>query len=238
MNTREYRNYIKRVTAKDEASANISDDNDGDPPASGPSSGDLDVDADAAPKATSRDEALRRVTAEEAVRHDRKRKKTRSNDDWASSTAEDACITRMKNVTTRLAYKVEHVVDMETVVILAAVLRGNEHDAGTLESSLTAAENNLVAAGAAPAIVDGRGSTGTRHQSPRSSPTSATQGLRAPRSTTTRLPDLHPRKEARAVGESSLTRAARLQLERFMRTEPERGAGRAKCINVDEANSP
>jgi hypothetical protein len=157
VNTREYRDYIKRVTAKDKASANTSDDNDGDPPASGPSSGDLEVDADAAPTATSRDEALRRVAAEEAVRHDRKRKKTTSNDDWASSTDEDACITRMKNVTTRLAYNAEHVVDMETVVILATVLKGNEHDVGTLESSLTAAENNLVAAGAAPAIVDGVG---------------------------------------------------------------------------------
>ena len=84
-----------------------------------------------------------------------KRTKTTSNDDWASSTDEDARITRMKNGTTRLAYKAEHVIDMETGVILAAeVLKGNEHDAGTLESSLTAAEKNLVAAGAAPAIVD------------------------------------------------------------------------------------
>ena len=84
-----------------------------------------------------------------------KRTKTTSNDDWASSTDEDARITRMKNGTTRLAYKAEHVIDMETGVILAAeVLKGNEHDAGTLESSLTAAEKNLVAAGAAPAIVE------------------------------------------------------------------------------------
>jgi transposase len=61
----------------------------------------------------------------------------------------------MKNGTTRLAYKPEHVVDMETGVILAAeVFKGNEHDAGTLESSLTAAEKNLVAAGAAPAFVE------------------------------------------------------------------------------------
>lgn len=153
-----YRDYIKRVTAEDEASANTSDGNDGDPPASGPSSGDIDVDADAAPKATSTDEAPRKVTAEEAVRHDRKRKKTTSNDDWASSTDEDARITRMKNGTTRLAYKAEHVVDMETGVILAAeVFKGNEHDAGTLENSLTAAEKNLVAAGAAPVIVDENG---------------------------------------------------------------------------------
>jgi transposase len=152
-----YRDYIKRVTAEDEASANKSNDNDGDPPASGPSSGG-DLDVDAAPKATSVDEAPRKVTAEEAVRHDRKRKKTTSNDDWASSTDEDARITRMKNGTTRLAYKAEHVVDMETGAILAAeVFKGNEHDASTLETSLTAAEKNMVAARAAPATVEDEG---------------------------------------------------------------------------------
>ena len=54
-----------------------------------------------------------------------------------------------------MAYKAEHVVDMDTRVILAAeVFNGNEHDAGTPESSLTAAEKNLVAAGAAPAFVE------------------------------------------------------------------------------------
>ena len=42
-----------------------------------------------------------------------------------------------------MAYKAEHVIDMETGAILAAeVLKGTEHDAGTLGGSLTAAEEN------------------------------------------------------------------------------------------------
>ena len=143
-----YQEYIKRVTQEDEAAvaANSGDNNDGDPPA-GKSSGSDDVNAETPPEPSTADKAARKVTAEEAVRHDRKRKKTTSNDDWASCTDGDARITRMKNGTTRLAYKAEHVVDMETGAILAAeVLKGNEHDAATLESSLTAAEKNIAAA--------------------------------------------------------------------------------------------
>lgn len=108
--------------------------------------------------------APRRVTAEEAVRHDRKRKKTTSNADWASPTDVDARITRMKNGTTRLAYKTEHVIDMETGAILAAeVFKGNEHDAATLESSLSAAEKNIAAAVAA-VVVESQGEAW--HQQP------------------------------------------------------------------------
>jgi len=87
------------------------------------------------------------VSAEEAVRHDRKRKKTTSNNDWASPTDVDARIARMKNGTTRLAYKAEHVIDMETGAILAAeVFKGNEHDAATIERSLATAARNIAAA--------------------------------------------------------------------------------------------
>jgi carotenoid cleavage dioxygenase-like enzyme len=57
---------------------------------------------------------MRKVTDEEARRHDRRRKKTTSNQDWTSPTDDAARITRMKNGTTRLAYKAERVVDMET----------------------------------------------------------------------------------------------------------------------------
>lgn len=153
-----YRDYIKRVTAEDEAAASGGAD-EGDGP-TGPSSdgGDApavvvaDGAADAEPSTTaSADDKApatpRKVTDEEAVRHDRKRKKTTSNTDWASPTDTDARITRMKNGTTRLAYKAEHVVDMESGAILAAeVLQGNEHDASTITSSLVAAEQNIAAA--------------------------------------------------------------------------------------------
>ena len=155
-----YRDYIKRVTAEDEAAASGGADEGAG--RAGPSGGDGDGDgpdvvvaegkSDAEPSTTASadDEAPatpRKVTDEEAVRHDRKRKKTTSNTDWASPTDPDARITRMKNGATRLAYKAEHVVDMESGAVLAAcVLQGNEHDASTITSSLIAAEQNIAAA--------------------------------------------------------------------------------------------
>lgn len=169
-----YRDYIKRVTAEDEAAAqDASSDGAGDGTGAASMGADGDGGAGAgvgdggspepgavSPAAPADDETAaagdgeeapmvesRKVTAEEAVRHDRKRKKTTSNADWVSPTDVDARITRMKNGTTRLAYKAEHVVDMETGAILAAeVLKGNEHDAATLESTLSAAEKNIAAA--------------------------------------------------------------------------------------------
>lgn len=87
----------------------------------------------------------RQVTTEEAVRHDRRRKKTTSNKDWRSPTDPDARIVRMKDGTTRLGYKPEHVVDMETGAILSVVVHaGDEHDASTIRSTLAAAEQNIA----------------------------------------------------------------------------------------------
>ena len=51
---------------------------------------------------------------EEVIRFDRKRKdKTASNAEWKSKTDPDAKIAKMKDGTTHLAYKAEHVVDLE-----------------------------------------------------------------------------------------------------------------------------
>jgi IS5 family transposase len=87
----------------------------------------------------------RRVTTEEAVRHDRQRKKTTSNADWRSPTDADARIVRMKDGTTRLGYKPEHVVDMETGAILSVLVHaGDAHDASTIRSTLAAAEQNIA----------------------------------------------------------------------------------------------
>jgi IS5 family transposase len=87
----------------------------------------------------------RRVTTEEAVRHDRRRKKTTSNKDWRSPTDPDARIVRMKDGTTRLGYKPEHVVDMETGAILSVVVHGgDQHDASTIRSTLAVAEQNIA----------------------------------------------------------------------------------------------
>ncbi|MFO0588291.1 MAG: transposase [Polyangiaceae bacterium] len=82
---------------------------------------------------------------EEAVRHDRNRKgKKTSNVDWKSKTDEDARIARLKDGRTRLAYKSEHVVDMETgVVVVAEVYTADQADTKTLPQSLEQARSNM-----------------------------------------------------------------------------------------------
>ncbi|CAN5466758.1 transposase [soil metagenome] len=91
---------------------------------------------------------------EEVLRFDRKRKdKTTSNEDWKSETDPDAKIARMKDGTTHLAYKAEHVVDLESDLILAAEVRpATDADTATLADSLGAAQVNLQAAGSEAVI--------------------------------------------------------------------------------------
>lgn len=95
-------------------------------------------------------------SAEEVVRYDRKRKgKTTSNVDWKSATDGDARIARMKDGTTHLAYKAEHVVDLDTDLILAAeVGPADQADTATLADSLVAAQLNLTAAGTGVVIAE------------------------------------------------------------------------------------
>jgi transposase len=85
-------------------------------------------------------------TAEDLVRLDRKRKgKKLSNADWESATDPDAKITRMKNGSTRLAYKPEHAVDLDTGVIVAAPIHSaDQGDTNTLDPTLKAAARNLA----------------------------------------------------------------------------------------------
>jgi transposase len=84
-------------------------------------------------------------TAEDARRLDRKRKgKKTSNREWVSRTDHDARIAKLKDGRTRLAYKPEHVVDLETGAILGAVVHpADVADPASLEASLTQAEANL-----------------------------------------------------------------------------------------------
>ena len=65
-------------------------------------------------------------------RFDKKRKdKKVSNEEWVATTDPDSRITKMKDGATHLAYKAEHVVDLETEVMLAASIRPADHaDAG------------------------------------------------------------------------------------------------------------
>ena len=86
-------------------------------------------------------------TAEDGRRLDRKRRKKTSNREWASPTDPDARIGRLKDGRTRLAYKAENVVDMDTSAIVAAEIHpADEADTATLPSTLDLAEDNVEAA--------------------------------------------------------------------------------------------
>lgn len=84
-------------------------------------------------------------TEEDLRRMDRRRKgKKTSNRDWKSGTDEDARIARLKDGRTRLAYKPEQVVDLETGAILSTeVYRADQHDTATIEESLEKATANV-----------------------------------------------------------------------------------------------
>jgi transposase len=78
-----------------------------------------------------------------------------SNDEWMSPHDPDSRIARMKDGTTHLAYKAEHVVDLETEVILAAeIYHANYHDTATLEDSLHQAQIHQQEAGSEQQIKD------------------------------------------------------------------------------------
>lgn len=90
---------------------------------------------------------IEKPTAEEARRVDRSRKgKRTSNADWKSKTDEDARIARLKDGRTRLGYKAEHVVDMESGVVVAAEIHAaDQGDTQTVEATLKEARANINA---------------------------------------------------------------------------------------------
>jgi transposase len=91
-------------------------------------------------------------TTEDLIRLDRKRKGKRlSNAEWASPTDPEARIAKLKDGRTRLAYKPEHAVDLDTGAIVAAEVHpADRGDTATLPGTLAVAEANLAAVGAAP----------------------------------------------------------------------------------------
>jgi transposase len=95
-------------------------------------------------------------TEEDARRFDKGRKdKKVSNDDWESPIDSDARITKMKDGTTHLAYKSEHVVDLKTDLVLAATVHpGDAPDAETLVDSVMEAQGNLRESGSDAEIRD------------------------------------------------------------------------------------
>jgi transposase len=84
-------------------------------------------------------------TDEELRRFDRQRpNKKVSNEEWTSPGDPDSRIAKMKDGTTHLAYKAEHVVDLNTELVLAAeVYRADQPDSATLVESVVAAQVNL-----------------------------------------------------------------------------------------------
>lgn len=92
-------------------------------------------------------EGIMEPTAEDCRRVDKKRKgKKTSNREWESKTDPDARVARLKDGRTRLAYKPEHVVDLETGAIIAAEMHAADvGDAASLPASLEAARSNVQA---------------------------------------------------------------------------------------------
>jgi transposase len=95
-------------------------------------------------------------TAEDLIRLDRQRQGKRlSNQDWTSPTDPQSKIAKMKDGRTRLGYKPEHAVDLDTGAIVAAEIHpADRGDTTTLPGTLEAAEANLAAVDAAPTVND------------------------------------------------------------------------------------
>ncbi len=97
-------------------------------------------------KTLAEQEGLVNAKASDLSNFDKKRPdKSCSNNDWESPSDPEARITKMKDGTTHLAYKVEHAVDVESGMIVATpVYEATKHDSATLVTTLEDAQINLV----------------------------------------------------------------------------------------------
>lgn len=88
-------------------------------------------------------------TDEDIRRFDKKRKgKKVSNKDWVSPSDPESRITKMKDGRTHLAHKAEHVVDLDTDMLLAATIHsGDRSDSESGIDSVIAAQANLISCG-------------------------------------------------------------------------------------------
>jgi transposase len=107
-------------------------------------------------KRLAKESGIETPTADDLIRMDKTRKgKKLSNEDWESKTDPDARIAKMKDGRTRLGYKPEHAVDLDTGAIVAAPIHGaDQGDTKTLSGTLEAAEENLEAVGKEPSPED------------------------------------------------------------------------------------
>ena len=92
-----------------------------------------------------KDAGIEEPTAEDLRRLDRTRKgKRTSNKDWKSPVDEDARVARMKDGTTKLAHKAEHVVDMASgAVVHAEVFDATTGDATSIVDNVDKADQRL-----------------------------------------------------------------------------------------------
>src|ERR1700688_459053 len=99
-----------------------------------------------------RESGIATPTADDLVRLDRARTgKKLSNADWESPIDPDAKIAKLKDGRTRLAYKPEHALDLDTGAIIAAELHpADRGDTVSLPVTLEAAMEQLAALDAAP----------------------------------------------------------------------------------------
>ena len=102
------------------------------------------------------DSGIKTPTNEDLSRMDRKRKgKKLSNKDWESPTDPEAKIARMKDGRTRLGYKPEHAVDLDSgAVVGVEVHPADRGDTKTLDGTLETTEANLEHVGKAPSRND------------------------------------------------------------------------------------
>jgi len=91
---------------------------------------------------------------EDLRRFDRQRPgKKVSNEDWVAPADPDSRIAKLKDGTTHLAYKAEHVVDLESELVLAAeVYPADQPDSATLLPSVVSAQLNLFRADSATVV--------------------------------------------------------------------------------------
>jgi transposase len=91
-------------------------------------------------------------TTEDLARLDRRRTGKRlSNAEWQSPTDPDARIAKLKDGRTRLAYKPEHAVDLDTGAVVAAEMHeADRGDTATLPHTLASAAEHLAAVETAP----------------------------------------------------------------------------------------
>ena len=103
-------------------------------------------------KRLAKESGIETPTADDLVRMDKTRPgKKLSNEDWQSKSDPDARIAKMKDGRTRLAYKPEHAVDLDTGAIVAAPIHAaDQGDTKTLPSTLETGRTNLETIGRAP----------------------------------------------------------------------------------------